>query len=176
MSKYRDYNPNKIDPEILPIIDRFNDADYKTQFSCQGHCSLSTIEGSECSPLSMTIPYILFDELYIPDIMKMIEGINELKLKTIKLEYSVYFKNNEDPCFEDRKTVGSYRSALSWSDKASSYFAVELSINPILLQFNEDIEDRIKGFMFDRARKKFLHELDLLSMYLLLRREKYDKD
>lgn len=176
MSKYREYNPNKIDPEILPIIDRFNDADYETQFSCQGHYSLSTIEGGECSSLSMTIPYILFDELYIPDIMKMIEGINELKLKTIKLEYSVYFKNNEDPCFEDRKDLGSYRSALFCLDKTYSYFAVELSINPILLQFNEDIEDRIKGFMFDRARKKFLHELDLLSMYLLLRREKYDND
>lgn len=126
--------------------------------------------------ISYDLPYILFEELYIPDITKILEGIHELKLKTIIFDYSVYFKNNEEPHFENCNNLGRYKDTLDWLDKASSYFAVELSINPALLQFDENIEDKLKGFMFDRARKKFLHELDLLSMYLLLRREKYDKD
>ena len=166
---------SKIDPEILPILDRFNEAGYFTESSCQGHYDLD--KSLSVGEISYKIPYIIFEELSTSDIQKVIKGIDELKLITIKLEYSVFPKENQyHTDFTECDSVHKYADLIKKIDNQPSCFKVYFKLNPAFLHFSDKADVRSHCMMFDEIREKFIHEVDLLSMYLLLRREKYDKD
>lgn len=162
------YKPEDIDPEILPIINKFNLAGCKTLFSCQGHAHLVTPENGP-KYFNYDLPYVSFDNITQYDVARMIENIREHNLCTINLSHEAQLTEEQDENdykFDSCTTVEEYAKVLD-SFKKDIGFVVGLTMERLILEYPEFENEDFERDCFELARKRFLSELDKLAELLL---------
>lgn len=156
------YKPEDIDPEILPIVDKFNLAGLKTQFSCQGHVHIVDMEDGKY--LNYSLPYITFRDIDSLCKANLIENVDELDLCTLEITYESQLPHDKDIDFSICRTIEEYTKTLN-NYKNMDHVLV-IGIDKMLLDtdgIKSENTAKTQQEVFELARKRFLSELDKLA-------------
>ena len=168
------YTPEDIDPEILPIVNKFNLAGLKTQFSSQG--CVEYVDIADRRYLNYSLPYLILKDVYNKSEMaRIMEIVDELDLCTLSISYNQLY--NSDINFSINKTIDEYTKMLDkfknlgrvlyigmnemiLTSAHSRYLKFPLSKDP---DTNVEYHMEVQRDIFELARKRFLSELDKLA-------------
>ena len=163
-----EYDPSIIDPEIVTIVENFNKAGIKTLFSCQGHFKESFDGGGQSTP------YLLTE---LPKDSSLYSCIFSGKYPNIKIEIESFFdlEDSELDILDNYTNLEEYKDNIDKVLDKNKGYRLYFGMNYLFYNideklYNSENQDAYED-IFEFLRKKFLIDMELLSIDLLKTRK-----